>query len=108
MIDTRTLMKLKSKHSLRLLPMLQRISQYSDDVAKRKVFKLDELNLLFGTKYKRFADIQRKVLEPIKDELDAHSRLSFIYEVDYDYFDAGRPKVISITLDVIDSQPRLF
>jgi len=108
MIDTRTLMKLKSKHSLRLLPMLQRISQYSDDVAKRKVFTLDELNLLFGTKYKKFYDLQRKVLDLVKDELDAHSRLSFIYEMNYDYFDAGRPKAISITLDVIDSQPRLF
>ena len=108
MIDTRTLMKLKSKHSLRLLPMLQRISQYSDDAAKRKVFTLDELNLLFGTKYKRFYDLQRKVLDLVKDELDAHYRLSFIYEMNYDYFDAGRPKAISITLDVIDSQPRLF
>jgi plasmid replication initiation protein len=108
MIDTRTLMKLKSKHSLRLLPMLQRINQYSEDIAKRKVFTLDELNLLFGTKYKRFADIQRKVLDPVKSELDTHSRLSFIYEVDYDHFDAGRPKAVSITLDVIDSQPRLF
>jgi hypothetical protein len=88
--------------------MLQRISQYSEDIAKRKVFTLDELNLLFGTKYKKFYDIQRKVLDRVKSELDTHSRLSFIYEVDYDYFDAGRPKAVSITLDVIDSQPRLF
>lgn len=108
MIDTKALMKFKSKHTLKMLPLLIRISNFSEDVAKRKTYELHELNGLFGTKYKKFYEIERKILKPIKGELDAHSKLSFVYETNYDYFDAGRPKAISITIDVIDNQPRLF
>jgi len=108
MIDTSQLMKMKSKHTLKLLPLLMRISQYDEDVAKRKTFDLDGFNDFFGTKYKKFNDIERFILKPIKEELDTHSKLSFIYETNYDYFDAGRPKAISITIDVVENQPRLF
>jgi len=108
MIDTKSLMKFKSKHTLRLLPVLYRISQYSENVAKRKTFELHELNALFGTNYKRLTDIDKFVLKKVKEELDAHSKLSFVYETNFDYFDAGRPKAVSITIDVIDNAPRLF
>jgi len=108
MIDTKQLMKMKSKHTLKLLPLLMRISQYSVDVGKRKTFDLEGLNEFFGTKYKKFNDIEKAIIRPVKEELDAHSKLSFIYEINYDYFDAGRPKAISITIDVIKNQPKLF
>lgn len=108
MINTKQLMKMKSKHTLKLLPLLQRISQYSEDVAKRKTFDLDAVNEFFGTKYKRFTDIERAILKLVKEELDAHSKISFVYETNYDYFDAGRPKAISITIDVVENAPRLF
>ncbi len=103
-INTNALMRLKSKHTLKIFPLLQRISQYSEDVGKRKTMTLGELNGFFGTNYKKFNDIERKILRPIREELDTHSRLSFIYETNYDYFDAGRPKAISITIDVIDNK----
>jgi len=108
MIDTKSLMKFRSKHTLRLLPILYRISQYSDNVAKRKTFVLHELNALFGTKYKRLTDIEKYIIKKAKEELDAHSKLSFVYETNFDYFDAGRPKAVSITIDVIENAPRLF
>lgn len=105
-INTSALMKLKSKHTLKIFPLLQRISQYSEDVGKRKTMTLGELNGFFGTKYKKFNDIEKAILRPIKEELDRHSKLSFIYETNYDYFDAGRPKAISITIDVISNKPK--
>ena len=108
MIDTKSLMKFKSKHTLKMLPLLVRIANFSENVAKRKTYNLSELNALFGTNYKRFTDIERKILKPIKEELDAHSKLSFIHETNYDYFDAGRPKAISITIDIVENAPRLF
>jgi hypothetical protein len=108
MIDTRSLMKFKSKHTLKMLPLPIRIANFSENVAKRKAYELHELNAFFGTNYKRFYDIERYILKPVKEELDAHSKLSFLYETNYDYFDAGRPKAISITIDVIENQPRLF
>jgi plasmid replication initiation protein len=108
MIDTRSLMKFKSKHTLKMLPLLYRIANFSENVAKRKTYDLDALNELFGTNYKKFYDIERYILKLVKEELDAHSKLSFVYETNYDYFDAGRPKAISITIDVIENAPRLF
>jgi len=108
MIDTKSLMKFKSKHTLKMLPLLVRIANFSENVAKRKTYELHELNALFGTNYKKFYDIERYILKPVKEELDAHSKLSFVYETNYDYFDAGRPKAISITIDVVENAPRLF
>jgi len=108
MIDTSQLMKMKSKHTLKLLPLLMRISQYSEDVGKRKTLTLGELNSFFGVNYKKLSQLELHILKPVKEELDAHSKLSFVYETNYDYFDAGRPKAISITIDVVENQPRLF
>ncbi len=108
MINTKALMQFKSKHTLKMLPLLHRIANFSEDVAKRKHYELDELNALFGTNYKRFTDIERAILKPVKKELDTHSKLSFIHETNYDYFDAGRPKAMSITIDVVENAPRLF
>lgn len=107
-INTKTLMNLKSKHSLRLLPVLNRISQYSSNVAKRKKYYLDDLNDLFGTKYKKLSEIERKILVPVKNELDMNSKLTFIYEVNFESFEVGRPKATTITIDVIDNSGSLF
>ena len=107
-INTNALMKLKSKHTLKMFPLLTRISRYSEDVGKRKTMSLGELNMFFGTNYKKFNDIERKILKSVQEELNTHSKLSFTYETNYDYFDAGRPKAISITIDLISNTPKLF
>lgn len=107
-INTKTLMNLKSKHSLRLLPILNRINQYSKDVGKRKKFDLDELNDLFGTKYKRLQDIERFILAPSKQELDLNSKLSFIYEINFEAVALGRPKASNIVIDIKDNSGSLF
>lgn len=107
-INTKTLMNLKSKHTLRLLPALNRINQYSDNVAKRKKYELEDLNDLFGTSYKRLKEIERKILIPVKEELDMNSKLTFLYEINFTQFDVGRPKATSITIDVIDNSNSLF
>lgn len=107
-INTQTLMNLKNKHSLRLLPVLNRLNQYTDKVAKRKRFELDELNDLFGTNYKNFYDMQRKIIEPVKTELDLNSKLSFVFELNFENLDKGRPKATNIIIDVIDNSGSLF
>jgi len=107
-INTKALMKLKSKHTLKLFPLLVRISQYSEEVGKRKTLTLAELNMFFGVNYKKLSQLELHILKPVKEELDTHSKLSFVHETNYDYFDAGRPKAISITIDVVENQPRLF
>jgi len=117
MIDTKKLMQFKSKHTLRFLPLLQRIGAYQknvdvkntdgshttiDVIAKRKSLMLEDLNEFFGTSYKTLYDFEKKVLIPIKQELDLLSRTSFVYDMNFDNFGIGRPKAVSITIDVID------
>jgi hypothetical protein len=100
-IDTKQLMRLKNKYSLKLLPILYKISQYDAQIPKRAVYELDDLNNLFGTKYKNLYEIERKILMPAKEELDAESKLSFVYEVNFGNFGKGRPKALNISLDLV-------
>jgi len=88
--------------------LLHRIGNFSDSIPKRKHYDLDELNELFGTNYKKISDIERKILIPVKSELDIYSKISFVYEMNFDLLGAGRPKAIDITIDVIDNSNNLF
>lgn len=102
-INSSHVMKLASKHSVRMLMLIEYISGFDEHVAKRKHYELEELNLMFGTNYKRVVDFERKILIPVKEELDNSSKLSFIYEVKKDKLDSGvgRAKAIGFTIDVV-------
>lgn len=100
-INVKDLMKLKSPHTLRFLAFLNRISQYDKDIPKRKSLTLDELNLFFGTNYKKWNSIEAKILKPIQDELNNISDLSFIYESNFEALGRGRPKFKDVTIDLI-------
>ena len=101
-INTKDLMHLKKTHSVRLLPLLHTISRYDEDVAKRKKMTLEELNEFFGTKYKTWSEIERSILKPTKEELDSNSKISFIYEPDFENLGKGRPKFKWVVIDVIE------
>lgn len=110
-INIKDLMKLKSPHTLRFVALLNRISQYDKDIPKRKLLTLDELNLFFGTNYKKWNSIEAKILKPIQDELNNISDLTFIYESNFEALGRGRPKFKDVTIDLIDNkkrQPKLF
>jgi len=106
-IDVQNIMKLTSKHSLKMIQLLERINGYSEGIAKRKEFTLDELNKLFGVKYKRLKEFERKILVPAKNELDLNSKLSFVYSIKYDKekMTKGRAKAVSATIDLIANTP---
>ena len=112
MMNIKELMKLRKSHSVRMLALLNRISTYkaNDDweIPKRKHMTLNELNAFFGTKYKNWNKIEEKILKPVKEELDAHSKLSFIYEANYEILGRGRPSFRDVTIDLVENQPRLF
>lgn len=101
-INTKELMNLKNKHSIRLLPLLNTIAGYDEDVGKRKRMTLEELNEFFGTKYKRLLEIERKILIPVKEELDSNSKLSFVYDINFECLGKGRPRAKDIVIDVIE------
>ena len=103
-INTKELMNIRNKHSLRLLALLCRMSEYSTDVAKRKHMTLDELNLFFGTNLKTWTDIERKILKPVKEELDNNSKFSFIYESNFIKLGRGRPSFKDVTIDLIQKK----
>ena len=114
MMNIKDLMKLRKPHSIRMLALLNRIRTYktNDDngweIPKRKRMTLENLNDLFGTKYKKWSNIEAEILKPVKEELDAHSKLSFIYEANFEALGRGRPSFKDVTIDVIENQPRLF
>ena len=110
-INIKDLMLVRNAHSLRLLALLCRILNYDKDVARRKRMNLDELNMLFGTNHKTWTDIERKILKPIKEDLDANSKISFVYEANFDKMGKGRPGFINVDIDAISKhapQGKLF
>jgi len=102
-INIKDLMKIKSPHTLRFLAMLNRISQDDKNVPKSKSLTLDELNLFFGTNYKKWNSIEAKILKPIQNELNNISNLSFTYESNFEALGRGRPKFKDITIDLINN-----
>ena len=62
---------------------------------------LDELNMLFGTNYKSWSMIELKIIKPIKEDLDANSKVSFVYEANFDKMGQGRPGFTNVDIDAI-------
>jgi len=107
-IDTMQLMKFKSKHSVRMIQILEMINGFDEKIGKRKTYTLEELNLMFSTNYKRLKSFEVEILKKVKKELDSNSKLSFIYQINYKKKDyrAGRPYAYSVTIDLINNKPQ--
>ncbi len=102
-IDIKNIMNLKFKHSMKMILQLEMISKYDKDIAKRKIYMLEELQLLFGTNYKTWGAFKNNVLDKIKADLDRNSYISFIYNTHSELQKVGRPKVSKIIIDVIEN-----
>ena len=100
-INTKELMSLSNKHSLRLLPLLNTINSHEKDIEKSKYMDLIELNEFFGTNYRSISEIERKILVPVKEELDNNLKLSFRYEVNFISLGTGRPKAKDVIIEVV-------
>ena len=110
-IDLSNLMRLKNKHSLKMIQILENINGFDIDIPKRKRYDLEEINGLFGVSYLKCHDFERRVLKPCKAELDDKSNLSFLYDIKFIEVPRGRPKAIGFIIDLIDNkrrQPTLF
>jgi len=108
-IDLTNLMKLKSKHSIKMIQILEMIQGFSKDVAKRKYYDLASLNGLFGTNYKTLYEFERRILKNTKKELDQVSNLTFTYSKKMDKADigtAGRPKAVGLYIELLDNKKR--
>jgi len=106
-INLTNLMKLKSKHSIRMMMLLEYINGFSKDIGKNKRYLLEELNGMFGTNYKHTKDFVRFILVPVKKELDTFSKLSFIHTLYLDKDDVtrgGRPSAKGINLFLSEFQ----
>ncbi len=107
-VQTKNFIELTSKHSIRMLLLLERINNFSENVAKRKRYELNELNKLFGTKYTTYSNFEKYVLKPSKEDLDKHSNISFLYIKNKDKIKTrGRARIVGITIDLIKNKPIL-
>jgi hypothetical protein len=110
-LNVKDLMNIKNKHSLRLLALLCRLSNYDKDIPKRKYMTLDNLREFFGVNLKNWNEFDRKIFQPVKQELDNNSKISFTYDSNYEILGRGRPSFRDVTIDVITKkriQPNLI
>ncbi len=104
-VQTKNFIELTSKHSIRMLLLLERINNFSENVAKRKRYELDELNNIFGTKAKNYSDFEKRVFQPAKKDLDKYSNISFEYLKNKDKIKTrGRARIVGITIDLIKNK----
>jgi len=104
-MNIKELMKLKKAHSVRILALLNKLDTYKDKngnpIPKRKKMTLDELNAFFGVNLRNWNEIERKIIKPVKEELDTHATKSFIYEANYEILGRGRPSFKNVTINLI-------
>lgn len=107
-IDIENLMSLRSKHSVRMIQLLEMIEGFSDHIPKRKTYYLADLNAMFGTNYRNMYEFERKILIPVKKELDQVSNLTFLHEIVFDklILARGRPNAVGVTLDLLSNKKR--
>ena len=95
------LLNLKSKHTLRILPLLHMIYNFKYPAQRQKTYSLEELNEQLDTNYKNFHDLKKRVLDPAQLELNRSAKMTFEYKINLGYpgfKKTGRPKALSITL----------
>ena len=99
-IDTLNIMKIKHKHSAKMIMLLTMISKFSGESKKQKRYDLEQLNYLFDVNYKTYGEIDRKILAPVKEELDNNSSISFSYDKIEDmlYTGKGRKPIKEIVI----------
>lgn len=87
-MNIKELMEVRNKHSLRFLALLCMMTRGKQ---KEKTMNFEELKLFFGVNYKTWSELERKILVPIKDELDNNCKISFNYEPNFENLGQGRP-----------------
>jgi len=94
----------KHKHSIRMLMLINYIQGFTTNQSKK--YTLEQLNYMFDTKYKTLYEFERKILIPVKDELDNNSSLTFEYikVVDMDYTGKGRKPIKEIRIKPISKK----
>lgn len=103
-VDIKNILSLKFKHSMKMILQLEMISRYDKDLAKRKHYMFEELQLLFGTNYKTYTAFKKNVLDKIKNDLDQNSNLTFVFDTHSDLQKVGRPKISKVIIDVVDNK----
>jgi plasmid replication initiation protein len=99
--NANNLMNLQHKHSLRMQLLLELINNFDEDVAKRKRYTLEQLNGYFGVNYANYYELERKILRPVKEEIDSSSSLTFNYGFNDEASGTGRPKIKEVVIDLV-------
>lgn len=132
-MNVKNVMKLDSKHSIRMLGLLNNLDTYSINSTDKKTLEqirdnleliknpeykeyvekedlireteelkrkplpktikmsLNDINSFFGTNYKNWTDVERKIFKVAEEELERKSPLYFSYSADFESNGKGRP-----------------
>lgn len=104
-IDTLNIMKIDHKHSPKMIMLLTQISRYDED-KRQKSYTLAQLNYMFDVNYESLYMFEKKILLPVKKELDNNSSVSFEYikVKDKTYTGKGRKPISHIKLKPVIKQ----
>ena len=105
-INASNLIQLKNVNTIKMLGLLKIIDGYSQGVARKKIYTLSDLNSLFGVNYKNYYEFERKILIPVKEEIDQESKLTFFYDYNFEQLGRGRPSIKEVVIYLKDNENR--
>lgn len=105
-INASNLVQLKNVNTIKMLGLIKIIDGYSKGVGKKKCYSLFELNSMFSTNYKTFYEFERKILKPVKEDIDQESKLTFFYDFNYEQGSRGRPKIKEVIIYLKNNENR--
>lgn len=105
-LNAENLVHLKNINTIKMIGLIKMIDGYTNGVAKKKTYTLEDLNGLFGVNYKNYYEFERKILIPVQDELNKESQLTFIYSYNFEQSGRGRPAIRELVIYLKDNQNR--
>lgn len=96
-LNMKELVQLNSQYSIRIYQLMRKLQYIPLPGAKSKKYTLQEFQVIVGSNYKRWADLERKVIKPSVDEINKKTRIWVEYKANYKKVNRGRPPVESVT-----------
>ncbi len=96
-LNIKELVQFSSQYSIRIYELMRKLQFIPAPASKSKRYAIDEFQQIIGSNYKRWVDLERKIIKPSVEEINNKSRIWVDYKVNYKKVKRGRPPVESIT-----------
>lgn len=100
-LNMKEIVSFKSQYSIRVYELCRKLQFIKSPYKQEKIYSVDEFQKMIGSTYKKWQDLENKVLSVAKNEINDNTFVYFDYEPIYSYKDGqtrGRKGVNEIKI----------